>query len=96
MQKINPVTASIFVIEGLFIFTYFLLTEETHQNRFSRAGEKILQQFCSFLVKWLLKYESLRIGRLCDIIPKAQSSQFLNLPVFMNVKWTPDQNSRFG
>ena len=32
--------ASIFVTEGLFICIYFLLFEENHQNRISRAGEK--------------------------------------------------------
>ena len=34
-------TASIFVTKGLFIYIYFLLFEENHQNRISRAGEKI-------------------------------------------------------
>ena len=33
--------ASIFFTEGLFIFIYFLLFEEYHENRISRAGEKI-------------------------------------------------------
>ena len=33
--------ASIFVTEGLFIYIYFLLFEENHHNRISRAGEKI-------------------------------------------------------
>ena len=33
--------ASVFVAEGLFIYTYFLLFEENHQNRISRAGENI-------------------------------------------------------
>ena len=42
MQKITLSTASIFVVEGLFICIYFLLFEENHQNRISRAGEKIL------------------------------------------------------
>ena len=32
---------SIFVAEGLFIYIYFLLFEENHENRISRAGEKI-------------------------------------------------------
>ena len=40
LQKINPVVASIFVTEGLFIYIHFQLFEENHQNRISRAGEK--------------------------------------------------------
>ena len=32
---------TIFVSEGLFMYIYFLLFEENHQNRISRAGEKI-------------------------------------------------------
>ena len=51
MQKITLSTASILVTEGLFIYICFLLFEENHQNRISRAGEKILQRFCSFFVK---------------------------------------------
>ena len=41
--------ALIFVAEGLFIYIYFLLFEENHQNRISRAGEKIslmISLFC--------------------------------------------------
>ena len=38
-------TNSIFVSEGLFIYIYFLLFEENHQNRISRSEEKILQRF---------------------------------------------------
>ena len=34
-------TLSIFVTDGLFIYIYFLLFEENHQNWISRAGEKI-------------------------------------------------------
>ena len=50
-------TASIFVTEGLFIYIYFLSFEENHQNRISRAGEKIFSNdFALFFVKWLLKY----------------------------------------
>ena len=50
MKKIKP-AASIFVTEGLIRYIYFLLFEENHQNRISRAGEKILQRFHSFSVK---------------------------------------------
>ena len=40
MQKNTLSAASVFVSEGLFIYIYFLLFEENHQNRISRAGEK--------------------------------------------------------
>ena len=50
MQKITLSTASIFVTEGLFIYIYFLLSEENHQNRISRGGKKFLQRFRSFFV----------------------------------------------
>ena len=43
--------ASIFVTEGLFIYIYFLLFEENHQNRISRAGEKISPTISLFFVK---------------------------------------------
>ena len=43
--------ASIFVAEGLFIYIYFLLFEENHQNRISRAGEKISLTISLFLRK---------------------------------------------
>ena len=44
MQKINPVGCfSLCHYEGLLIYIYFLLFEENHQNRISRAGEKIFQ-----------------------------------------------------
>ena len=33
--------ASIFVTESLFVYIFFLLFEENHQNRIFRAGEKI-------------------------------------------------------
>ena len=43
--------ASIFVTEGLFIYIYFLLFKENHQNRISKPGEKFLQRYRSFFVK---------------------------------------------
>ena len=46
MQKINPVRC--FVTEGFFIYMYFLLFEENHQNRTSRAGEIICNDFALF------------------------------------------------
>ena len=51
MQKLTLSAASIFVTEGLFVYIYFLLLEENHQNRIPRAGEKNLQRFRSFFVK---------------------------------------------
>ena len=39
-KRLTLSAASIFVTEGLFIYIYFLLFEENHQNRISRAGEK--------------------------------------------------------
>ena len=73
------------------VYIYFLLFEENHENRISRAGEQNLHRFRSFFVKWLFKYQSLavinslRIEHFCDIIPKAQSWLVLSLPVFMFV-----------
>ena len=40
-KRLTLSAASIFVTEGLFIYIYFLLFEESHENRISRAGEKI-------------------------------------------------------
>ena len=51
VQKLTLLTASIFVTEGLFIYIYFLLFEENHQNRISRAGEKISPTISLFFVK---------------------------------------------
>ena len=45
MQRITLSATSIFVIEGLFIYIYFLLFEENHQNRISRAGKKFSNDF---------------------------------------------------
>ena len=42
-KRLTLSAASVFVTEGLFIYIYFLLFEENHQNRISRAGEKISQ-----------------------------------------------------
>ena len=52
MRKVITLSAaSVFVTEGLFIYIYFLLFEENHQNRISRAGEKISPTISLFLVK---------------------------------------------
>ena len=51
IKRLTVSAASIFVTEGLFMYIHFLLFEENHQNRISRAGEKILQRFRSFFVK---------------------------------------------
>ena len=40
-KRLTLWATSIFVTEGLFIYIYFLLFEENHQNRTSRAEEKI-------------------------------------------------------
>ena len=44
-KKLILSTNSIFFSEGLFIYVYFLSSEENDQDRISRAGEKILQRF---------------------------------------------------
>ena len=41
MQRLTLSAVSIFVTEGLFIYVYFLLFEENHQNQTLRVGEKI-------------------------------------------------------
>ena len=48
MQKITLSTASILVTKGLFLYICFLLFEENHQNRISRAGEKFSNDFAHF------------------------------------------------
>ena len=45
--------ASIFVTEGLFIYIYFLLFEENHENRISIAGEKIYPTISLFSRKMI-------------------------------------------
>ena len=45
--------ASVFVTEGLFIYIYFLLFEENHEKRISRAGEKISPTISLFLRKMI-------------------------------------------
>ena len=55
MQKFNLSAASVFVTEGLFIYIYFLLFEENHQNRISRAGEKISPTISRFFRKMIAK-----------------------------------------
>ena len=47
-KRLTLSTASIFVTDVLFIYIYFLLSEENHQNRISRAGEKIFQTISLF------------------------------------------------
>ena len=46
-------TMSIFVTDGLFIYIYFLLFEENHQNWISRAGEKISPTISLFIRKMI-------------------------------------------
>ena len=52
-KRLTLSTASIFVTEGLFIYIYFLLFEENHQNRISRAGEKISPTISLFFRKMI-------------------------------------------
>ena len=59
MQKINLSAASVFVTEGLFMYIYFLLFEENHQNPISEMEKKILQRFRSFfrkMIAYFLKF----------------------------------------
>ena len=53
MQKINSFDCSIFVTEGLSIYICFLLFEENHENRISRAGEKISPTISLFFRKMI-------------------------------------------
>ena len=50
-KRLTLSAASIFVTEGLFIYIYFLLFEENHENRISRAGEKISPTISPFVIK---------------------------------------------
>ena len=50
-KRLTLLAASIFVAEGLFIYIYFLLFEENHQNRISRVGEKISPKISLFFRK---------------------------------------------
>ena len=50
-KKLTLSTASIFVSEGLFIYIYFLLSEENHQNRIFRVGEIIPPTISLFFLK---------------------------------------------
>ena len=50
-KRLTVSAASIFVAEGLFIYIYFLLFEENHLNRISRAGEKISPTILLFFRK---------------------------------------------
>ena len=52
-KRLTPTTASIFVTEGLFMYIYFLLSKENHQNRISRAGEKISPTILLFFPKMI-------------------------------------------
>ena len=52
-KRLTLSTASIFVTEGLFIYIYFLLSEENYQNRITRAGEKISPTISLFFRKMI-------------------------------------------
>ena len=55
LQRVSLSAASIFITERLFIYIYFLLFEENHQNRISRAGEKISLTILLFSRKMIAK-----------------------------------------
>ena len=104
-KRLTLSPALIFVTEGLFIYIYFLLFEENHQNRISRAGEKFLQRFLSFSVKWLLKLKFSCVRRLKDWTSVWYNSESSNLAgsklasfhvCLHSFQCTPDQNNRFG
>ena len=52
-KKLTLPAASIFVTESLFIYIYILLFEENHQNRISRAGQKISPTISLFFLKMI-------------------------------------------
>ena len=52
-ERLTLSAASVFVTEGLFIYIYFLLFEENHQNRISRPGEKISPTISLFFHKMI-------------------------------------------
>ena len=53
-KRLTVSTASIFVTEGLFVYIYFLLSEENNQNRISRAGEEYFSNDFALFVETLL------------------------------------------
>ena len=54
-KRLTLSVASIFVTEGLFTYIYFRLFEENHENRISRAGEKISPTISLFFRKMIIK-----------------------------------------
>ena len=54
-KRLTLSTALIFVTEGLFLYIYLLLSEENHQSRISRAGEKISLTISLFFRKIVAK-----------------------------------------
>ena len=58
-KRLTLPAASIFVTEDLFMYIYFALFEENHQNRISRAGEKIsptISIFSHKMIAQVLKF----------------------------------------
>ena len=53
-KRLTLSAASIFVSEDLFIYIYFLLFQENHQNRISRAGEKVSPTISLFFLKMIV------------------------------------------
>ena len=52
-KRLTLSAASIFVTESLFLYIYFLLFEENHENRISRVGEKISPTISLFFRKMI-------------------------------------------
>ena len=50
-KRLTLSTASIFVTEGLFIYIYFLLYEENHQNRIPELEKKNSPTISLFFIK---------------------------------------------
>ena len=52
-KRLTLSAASVFVTDGLFIYIYFLLFEENHQNWISRTGGKFSPTILLFLHKMI-------------------------------------------
>ena len=52
-KRLTLSAASVLVTDGLFIYIYFLLFEENHQNWISRAGENCSSTISLFLRKMI-------------------------------------------
>ena len=76
-KRLTLSTASIFVTEGLIVYTFIsCYLKKIIKIGFPELEKKFSNDFALF---------GLRIEHLCHIIPKAHSWLVLNLPVFMFV-----------